>query len=67
MSASKYALGLDYGTNSVRTLIVNVANGREVASAIWTDRFSFYICPPNSGGFSGSGMKAVLFLLYRPM
>ncbi len=36
MSASKYALGLDYGTNSVRTLIVNVANGREVASAVWT-------------------------------
>jgi L-ribulokinase len=35
MSASKYAIGLDYGTNSVRTLIVNVANGREVASAVW--------------------------------
>jgi L-ribulokinase len=35
MSAIKYAIGLDYGTNSVRTLIVNVANGREVASAVW--------------------------------
>jgi len=35
MSASKYTIGLDYGTNSVRTLIVNVANGREVASAVW--------------------------------
>jgi L-ribulokinase len=35
MSATKYAIGLDYGTNSVRTLIVNVANGREVASAVW--------------------------------
>jgi L-ribulokinase len=35
MSATKYTIGLDYGTNSVRTLIVNVANGREVASAIW--------------------------------
>ncbi len=35
MSANKYAIGLDYGTNSVRTLIVNVANGREVASAVW--------------------------------
>lgn len=34
MSAS-YTLGLDYGTNSVRTLIVNTANGREVASAVW--------------------------------
>jgi L-ribulokinase len=35
MSAIKYTIGLDYGTNSVRTLIVNVANGREVASAVW--------------------------------
>jgi len=32
----KYALGLDYGTNSVRTLVVNVANGREVGTAVWT-------------------------------
>ncbi len=35
MSATNYSIGLDYGTNSVRTLIVNVANGREVASAVW--------------------------------
>ena len=35
MSATDYAIGLDYGTNSVRTLIVNNANGREVASAVW--------------------------------
>ena len=35
MSASKYSIGLDYGTNSVRSLIVNIANGREVASAVW--------------------------------
>jgi L-ribulokinase len=31
----KYAIGLDYGTNSVRTIVVNVANGREVAAAVW--------------------------------
>ena len=31
----KYTIGLDYGTNSVRALIVNVANGAEVASAVW--------------------------------
>jgi L-ribulokinase len=30
-----YSLGLDYGTNSVRALIVNIANGREVATAVW--------------------------------
>jgi L-ribulokinase len=32
---NKYTLGLDYGTNSVRALIVNSANGREVAAAVW--------------------------------
>ena len=32
----KYTIGLDYGTNSVRALIVNVANGVEVAAAVWT-------------------------------
>ncbi len=31
----KYVIGLDYGTNSVRALIVNAVNGREVASAVW--------------------------------
>src|SRR5215212_7070041 len=33
--SAKYTIGLDYGTNSVRTLIVDTANGREVASAVW--------------------------------
>mgnify|MGYP006302148299 CR=1 FL=1 len=33
---AKYTIGLDYGTNSVRAIIVNVANGREIASATWT-------------------------------
>jgi len=32
---AKYTIGLDYGTNSVRALIVNVADGAEAASAVW--------------------------------
>ena len=32
----QYTIGLDYGTNSVRALIVNVANGAEVVTAVWT-------------------------------
>jgi L-ribulokinase len=34
MTARAYALGLDYGTNSVRALIVDIRNGRELATAI---------------------------------
>jgi L-ribulokinase len=35
MSRTHYTLGLDYGTNSVRALIVDTANGKEVAAAVW--------------------------------
>jgi L-ribulokinase len=32
---ARFSIGLDYGTNSVRALIVDVNNGREVGTAVW--------------------------------
>jgi L-ribulokinase len=32
---SRYTVGLDYGTNSVRALIVDTADGREAGTAVW--------------------------------
>ena len=34
----RYTLGLDYGTNSVRAIVVNIARGREIATAVWAER-----------------------------
>src|SRR5882724_9951847 len=31
----QFTIGLDYGTNSVRALVVDLADGAEVGTAIW--------------------------------
>lgn len=36
--ADRYSIGVDYGTNSVRALVVNVRTGEEVASAVFDYR-----------------------------
>ena len=35
MREARYALGVDYGTNSVRALIADTATGAEVGTAVW--------------------------------
>jgi len=32
---NRYTIGLDYGTNSVRALVVDITNGRELGTAVW--------------------------------
>ncbi|MBA2123342.1 hypothetical protein B9J78_00075 [bacterium Unc6] len=37
-TVKKYSLGLDFGTNSVRALIVELSKGKEVADCAWNYR-----------------------------
>src|SRR4051794_12841441 len=35
MSTTSYVIGVDYGTDSVRSIIVNAQNGKEVAASVF--------------------------------
>lgn len=53
MNSSSYTIGVDYGTDSVRSIIADASNGNEVASAIyyyprWKDQL---FCDPSSNQF----------------
>src|SRR6266702_8426049 len=53
MEKDQFVLGVDYGTDSVRSIIVNAGNGQEIASAIfyyprWKDGL---YCDPNINRF----------------
>jgi L-ribulokinase len=53
VNVEKYVIGLDYGTDSARCLIVDCSNGREAASAVhhysrWADG---KFCDPLTNSF----------------
>ena len=53
MKKENYVIGVDYGTDSVRSIIANAANGQEVASAVfyyprWKDGL---YCIPSANQF----------------
>ena len=51
MTTTKYTIGVDYGTDSVRSLIVNVQTGEELASAVLNiraGRRDYIVIPPKT-------------------
>jgi L-ribulokinase len=53
MGKDQFVIGVDYGTDSVRSIIVNTANGQEIASSVfyyprWKDGL---YCNPNDNQF----------------
>lgn len=53
MENEKYVIGLDYGTDSVRAVIVNASNGEEVASSVnyYTRWMEGKYCDPSANRF----------------
>ena len=50
---SKYVIGLDYGTDSCRAIIVDAANGKEIASAVkyYPRWMKGYYCDPHTNRY----------------
>ncbi len=53
MSSDQLVIGIDYGSDSVRSVIVNALNGQEIASSVyeyprWRDG---WFCEPGSNQF----------------
>ena len=53
METDQYVIGVDYGTDSVRSVLVNAANGAEIASSVcyyprWQEGL---FCDPNTNLF----------------